>query len=118
MVVARCPRPRRNLVKCLLFLAAAAALVTYFRFLPEPRDSLQDVESDLETSDRKSWLEGRIRDYERRTVPGLGRNGEAAHLEGEERAQGKIALKTVALDTVVCDRVPLNRTLRDPRNKG
>lgn len=120
----RCPRPKRNLVRCLVFVATALALFTYFRLLlpkkgdedEEPMD--EEAVMQMYMHDRKGWLERKIVQYERRIVPNLGHNGEPAYLEGNDKELGEKALKSVALNVVLCDKVPLNRTLRDPRNRG
>lgn len=119
----RCPRPRRNFARFLIFIVAVVALLTYFRLLLPKRD--EDDEPMDETavmkmylSNKEGWLEREIARYERRILPNLGHDGEPAYLEGPEKQLGEKSLKTLALNTVLCDRVPLNRTLRDPRNKG
>lgn len=102
------------------------ALLTYFRLLQQSTQD-EDVETTpiegedvmkLYLQDRKSWLEKRLKDYERKIVMDLGRDGEPAYLEGKDKEDGAKALKELALNTVLSDRMPLNRTLRDPRNKG
>ncbi|XP_018334357.1 polypeptide N-acetylgalactosaminyltransferase 1 isoform X2 [Agrilus planipennis] len=57
-----------------------------------------------------------IRDYEKRIIQGLGDYGSPAYLAGEEKELGNKALTKFALNTVLSDRMPLNRKLRDPRN--
>lgn len=47
---------------------------------------------------------------------GLGEEGEAAFLDGQDAIDGEKALKKFALNTVLSDRMPLDRELRDPRN--
>lgn len=61
-------------------------------------------------------FEKRIRDYENKIIPNLGHNGEPAYLEGPQVQQGEDALKKYAINTVLSDRMPLDRRLRDPRN--
>lgn len=74
------------------------------------RQSLQFTEEE--------WIwEKKIRDYESKIIPNLGNYGEPAYLQGEDKKKGEEALKKVALNTVLSDRMPLDRTLRDPRNK-
>lgn len=124
VAAARCPRPRRNLIRVFVFVAAVVALLMYLRrFQRRPHDEeevLMEGEEVMKMylQDRKGWLERKIREYERRVVWDLGQDGEPASLEGEEKELGEKALKKIALNTVLCDRVPLNRTLKDPRNKG
>lgn len=116
MTIARWPRSRRNFWRLLLLAGAALALVMYLRSLRE-EEPAEDLMTSLAT-DKRIWMERTIAEYERKMVPGLGQDGEPAYLEGKEKALGEAALKTVALNTVLCDRVPLNRSLKDPRNKG
>lgn len=125
LTAARCPRSRRNLLRFVVFVAATVALLTYFRLLLPNKGEEEDEEPMDEAAimrmylrDKTGFLERKIVQYERRIVPNLGHNGEPAYLEGKEKEMGEKALKTVALNTALCDRVPLNRTLRDPRNKG
>lgn len=124
VAVARCrTRSKRNLVRLIVFATILAALLTYIRLLWLPINNEKNVVTSEDVmkmylSDKEEWLEHKIVDYERRVVLNLGRDGEPAYLQGKEKENGENALKTVALNTILCDRVPLNRTLRDPRNKG
>lgn len=61
--------------------------------------------------------EQKLKEYESKIIPNLGDNGDPAYLDGKEAQKGEEALKTFALNTVLSDRMPLNRKLRDPRNK-
>lgn len=70
-------------------------------------------------SEEEKVFERKLRDYESRMIEGLGDGGEPAYLpEGEEKEAGERALKAVALNTVLSDRMPLKRKLKDFRNKG
>lgn len=62
-------------------------------------------------------FEKQLKAYESRIILNLGRNGEPAYLQGRDKEMGEEALKKVALNTVLSDRMPLNRTLKDPRHK-
>lgn len=62
-------------------------------------------------------FEKTLRDYESRIIANLGEGGDAAFLDGDDAKKGEIALKKFALNTVLSDRMPLDRKLRDPRNK-
>lgn len=66
---------------------------------------------------RTNVLEQILSDYENKIIPGLGDNGEPSFLDGADAREGEKALKTYALNNVLSDRMPLNRKLRDPRNK-
>lgn len=68
-------------------------------------------------SKEQETYEKQLREYESKIVPKLGEFGEPAYLEGKDKEEGEKALKKVALNTVLSDRMPLNRTLRDPRHK-
>lgn len=66
---------------------------------------------------KTNTLEQKLLDYESKVIHGLGDNGEPAFLEGVDASEGEKALKKWALNYVLSDRMPLNRKLRDPRNK-
>lgn len=57
-----------------------------------------------------------LREYENKMILNLGDLGEAAYLEGEDYQKGEDSLKVFALNTVLSDRIPLDRKLKDPRN--
>lgn len=59
-----------------------------------------------------------IREYESKIIKGLGEDGKAAFLDGDEKALGELALKSVAMNTILSDRIPLDRPLRDMRHKS
>ncbi|KAG5882553.1 hypothetical protein JTB14_007160 [Gonioctena quinquepunctata] len=71
----------------------------------------------LYVNNNRSNFEKKIKDYESRIIPNLGDNGEPSYLDGNDAREGERALKTFALNTILSDRMPLNRKLRDPRNK-
>lgn len=120
----RCPRPRRNLIRFFVIVAAVIAVIYlyYWRLLRANDGDEQQMDEQalmrLYRQNKDAWLEWKLRMYERRMVPNLGRDGEPAYLTGKAKEMGKKSLKKVALNTVLCDLMPLNRTLRDPRNKG
>ncbi|KAF5285214.1 hypothetical protein FQR65_LT13329 [Abscondita terminalis] len=92
-----------------------------FFLTEDPECISKDVEQyqRLRAIEDDNVFEIKLRRYESRIVPNLGNNGEAAYLEDPaEKKAGDKALKKVALNTVLSDRMPLNRTLRDPRNRG
>nr|CAI5825812.1 unnamed protein product [Callosobruchus analis] len=62
--------------------------------------------------------EMQLKDYENRIIAHLGENGDPAYLDGTDAKEGEKALKKIALNSVLSDRIPLNRKLRDPRNKN
>lgn len=57
-----------------------------------------------------------IRDYESKVIKGLGADGKAAYLDGEDKTLGELALKSVAMNTILSDRIPLDRPLKDVRH--
>ncbi|KAH1011564.1 hypothetical protein HUJ04_000907 [Dendroctonus ponderosae] len=87
-------------------------LIVYMKHLDEKLDI--GVKDNLVLSENK--LEQRISEWESKIIPGLGDNGEPAFLEGEDAIEGEKSQKKFALNTVLSDRMPLDRKLRDPRN--
>lgn len=81
-----------------------------------PKDDTSKHQSRLHHN-KTSILEQKLVDYESRIIPGLGDNGEPAFLDGVDASEGEKALKKWALNYVLSDRMPLDRKLRDPRNK-
>lgn len=57
-----------------------------------------------------------IREYESKVIKGLGGDGKAAYLDGDDKTLGELALKSVAMNTILSDRIPLDRTLKDVRH--
>lgn len=103
----RCGRLKRIHIRLLILVAiVATVLFLYIRLLT--------VEGGYEVG---NVYEVKLREYEAKIVAGLGDNGEPAFLEGKDAIDGDEALKTFALNTVLSDRMPLNRKLRDPRNR-
>ncbi|XP_019875284.2 polypeptide N-acetylgalactosaminyltransferase 1-like [Aethina tumida] len=103
----RCGRLKRIHIRLLILVAiVATVLFLYLRLLT--------VEGGYEVG---NVYEVKLREYEAKIVVGLGDNGEPAFLEGKDAIDGDEALKTFALNTVLSDRMPLNRKLRDPRNR-
>ncbi|CAG9857597.1 unnamed protein product [Phyllotreta striolata] len=112
----RCFRLKKIHVRCIFVITVVA-----FSLLILPkliREEPPDVKERYKRIDNSSGtFELTLREYERRIVPNLGENGEPSYLDGEDAKRGEEALKKFALNTVLSDRLPLNRTLRDPRNK-
>lgn len=73
-------------------------------------------ENDEKVAHLAGKYEGILQEYESKMITGLGNEGEPAYLDGEDRMKGEESLKTFALNTVLSDRMPLNRKLRDPRS--
>lgn len=67
------------------------------------------------SEEEQNW-ENIIKEYEQKIIPNLGNYGEPAYLGEKEKEEGEKALKKVALNTVLSDRMPLDRILKDPRN--
>lgn len=118
-MVVRCTRiTRRSLFKKILFVIALITIYVYYKLLHLPsfyNEFLKYEQAPLSKEERR--LEEKIRDYESKIIPNLGNYGEPAYLQGKEKELGEQALKKVALNTVLSDRTPLNRILKDPRNK-
>lgn len=81
------------------------------------------IPNDIELENRQKFVntennvfEQKLREWEGKIIPGLGDNGETAFLDGQDALDGEKALKKFALNTVLSDRMPLDRKLRDPRN--
>lgn len=116
----KCVRLKKIYVKC-FFLALTVTFLVMF-YLKSTRNGREDVEG---TAVKRSKLisnlsgvyEKALREYESKIIPNLGDNGEAAVLDGSDALKGEEALKTFALNTVLSDRMPLDRKLRDPRHK-
>ncbi|KAB0799284.1 hypothetical protein PPYR_07164 [Photinus pyralis] len=111
----KCIRMRRSTCRGLLCMLVIFAVIFYVRNIHDNYNSIAHEQLTKE----ENVFELKLREYERKMIPNLGNNGEAAYLEdSKERKEGERALKKFALNTVLSDRMPLNRTLKDPRNKG
>lgn len=59
----------------------------------------------------------KLRLYESKIIPDLGHDGAEAKLEdSEDKELGEKALKSIAINSVLSDRIPLNRSIGDLRN--
>lgn len=85
-----------------------------------PRDDNRfQTEEDVYIMLRKlerSRYEQQILKLESGVVLGLGENGEAAYLDGDDRIEGKVALEKKALNTVLSNKISLTRELQDARH--
>lgn len=109
----KCPRIKRVYWKILSIILIFAFVSFYLKsFLNEKRgpNNFKPI------SKLAQVYEKEVKDYEDRIIPLLGHNGEPAYLEGKDAKDGEEALKKFALNTVLSDRMPLDRKLRDPRN--
>lgn len=104
----KCPRIKRVYVKFCALIIVIIIIVLSFKLLV--RKSVEPI------SELEQIYEDKLSYYERKIIPNLGHNGEEAFLEGEDAKKGEEALKKFALNTVLSDRMPLDRKLRDPRN--
>lgn len=113
----KCIRIKKIYARCIFILIIIVCLVIIIsQYLP--KDTYNNSYTLSRVSSNLSQIfEKKLRDYERRIIPNLGDNGEAAFLDGTDAKEGEKALKKFALNTVLSDRMPLNRKLRDPRNK-
>ncbi|XP_065172790.1 polypeptide N-acetylgalactosaminyltransferase 1-like, partial [Atheta coriaria] len=115
-------RPRKPLLR---LAAAAVVLIILVIYLKQLR-YLEQFSKQANKAEFKSAaldgsqksMEEKIRAWEAGVIPHLGDDGEPAYLKGPDKEKGAAALKSVALNTVLSDRMPLNRSLRDPRHKG
>lgn len=110
----RCIRLKRIYIKLLFLLSLITFLVIIISKLLPKDDTYHNSRLHLNIT---SILEQKLVDYESRIITGLGDNGEPAFLDGEDARKGEKALKKWALNYVLSDRMPLDRKLRDPRNK-
>lgn len=111
----RCLRFKRQTIKYVLVVFLIVVLVLYIRKLQLPVN--EAIINERQFDSHVNQYERQLILYESKIVPNLGNNGESAYLvSAEERDAGEKALKKLALNTVLSDRMPLNRTLRDPRN--
>lgn len=74
------------------------------------------TENDEKVAHLARKYESFLSEYESKMIEGLGDEGEPAYLEGDDKIEGDESLKTFALNTVLSDRMPLDRKLRDPRS--
>lgn len=111
-------RIKKYVLRFTVFVFVILLVTLFAKSINDSSKSSSNLESrSLKLTAEQSGFEKIIREYELKAVPHLGDHGEAAHLEGKDKEEGEKALKSVALNTVLSDRIPLNRTLRDPRHK-
>lgn len=116
IMLIRCIRLKRIHIK-LLFLLSVVLLVVIIISKLSPKDKSSLVQNKRLSKNFTHILELKLQEYENKIIPGLGDNGEPAFLDGADAKEGEKALKTYALNYVLSDRMPLDRKLRDPRNK-
>lgn len=112
----RCIRLKKIHIK-LLFLLSVVLLVVIIISKLTPKDKTSLPQTSRLNNNATYILEQKLQEYESKIIPGLGDNGEPAFLDGIDAKEGDKALKTYALNYVLSDRMPLDRKLRDPRNK-
>ncbi|KAJ8916512.1 hypothetical protein NQ315_000154 [Exocentrus adspersus] len=115
----RCFRLKKIHAKCLFLVLVLAFLALFYLKSTQSGNGNADraAKGKLLGGGGVALYEKKLREYESAIVPNLGDNGEAAFLDGADALKGEKALKTFALNTVLSDRMPLDRKLRDPRNK-
>lgn len=119
MFYRRIGRMRKHLWKFLIINLIILLILLFaknYNDLSNYTNKINGRETKLELTRIEEKYERYFREYESKIVPNLGNLGEAAHLEGKDKEEGDKTLKKVALNTVLSDRIPLNRTLRDPRH--
>lgn len=109
-------RIKKYLLRCIVCLLVILLIVYFAKSLNQLSNDIRKESLSLKLTSNEEIFEKVLNDYESRIIPNLGNLGEAAHLEGKDKEDGEKALKKVALNTVLSDRIPLNRTLRDPRH--
>lgn len=102
---------KRTRIKSVIILIILAAFLIYLKFLHDNRANKVVYPKDVQV------FEDKILRYEAGIISNLGNDGEPAFLEGDDKEKGDNAVKAVALNTVLSDRMPLNRSLQDNRHK-
>lgn len=113
----RCIRLKRIHIKLLFLFSVIVFVVIIISKLSPIDETSNPLHPSKLLQNRTNILEQKLVEYESKIIPGLGDNGEPAFLDGVDAKEGEKALKTFALNYVLSDRMPLNRKLRDPRNK-
>nr|CAI5825810.1 unnamed protein product [Callosobruchus analis] len=111
----KCVRLRRLYTK-LLFASSILIFMVVCFISFDLEDQIKYSKQNASTNLRITY-EMQLKDYENRIIAHLGENGDPAYLDGTDAKEGEKALKKIALNSVLSDRIPLNRKLRDPRNK-
>jgi hypothetical protein len=79
-------------------------------------DSLMGLELKAVSSHIQDQYEAQIREDESKKVPGLGDNGEAVTLQGEEAKEAEELMKMEAFNRVLSDKISYSRKVPDARN--
>ncbi|XP_044763841.1 polypeptide N-acetylgalactosaminyltransferase 1-like [Coccinella septempunctata] len=108
----RCGRLKKSHTRILVVSSLILWLIVYIKFFKTKILDENDETVALLSGRYESILQG----YESKIIPGLGDEGEPAYLEGEDKKYGEKSLNIFALNTVLSDRMPLDRKLRDPRS--
>ncbi|KAJ8956321.1 hypothetical protein NQ318_015059 [Aromia moschata] len=120
IMLLKCIRLKRIYVKlAFVLLAVLFLLVLYVKLVPEVNSVVYPgvYKHGKLVSNLSNVFEQKLRDYESKIIANLGDDGDPAYLTGDDAKKGDESLKTFALNTVLSDRMPLDRKLRDPRNK-
>jgi hypothetical protein len=75
-----------------------------------------DIVFERNTPSHNADYEAEIRKDEVKKAPGLGDNGVAVILQGEEAKQAESLMKVEAFNILLSDKIPYSRTLPDARN--
>lgn len=102
---------KRTRIKLVVWLAVIGVVFIYFKTFHS------GAKNEIRYSPELQAFEDKLRGYEAGIILNLGNNGEPAFLTGQDKDDGEEALKSVALNTVLSDRMPLNRSLKDSRHK-
>lgn len=116
-MLVKCVRLKKIYIKLIFIILVITFILIITSKLTQEEENLARINYKLFDSNISNIFEKQLIDYESKIIPGLGDNGEPAYLDGNDAREGEKALKTYALNYVLSDRMPLNRKLRDPRNK-
>ena len=112
IMLVKCPRIKRVYLRFCFAVLIVVSIIIFLRLIAVEKGVAVTKPVFLNAS----VFEAKLQQYESRIIPNLGHHGESAYLEGSDAKKGEEALKKYALNTVLSDRMPLNRKLRDPRN--
>ena len=107
-------RSRFYKYKYYVFVVIIVVTIILFRKNAKTNNAVSYSAEELESMNKYELVIG---EYESQIISGLGKYGKAAFLDGEAKEKGKEALKTFALNTVLSDRIPLDRPLGDYRHQ-
>lgn len=99
-----------------IYLKHYILLITLGIILICSKNLIKKISPTKISSEWRDLFEKHIQKYEKEMIPNLGQNGEPAYLEEMQVQTGKNALKTFAANTILSNKIPLDRQLQDPRH--